>query len=221
MKKFLPYLTWMVLLAPLVFLRAIWKKLPDHVPMHYNINGEVDRYGSKSELITLICFMLALNIGVYLLLSNLHRIDPRKKYTKENMPVVKRLAFILVFFLSALSCFITYMALDANSSFTGKFTMCITGLLFAALGNYMYNIKPNYFIGFRLPWTLENEENWKYTHRLVGRMWFAGGLLLTVLALFLPTKAGFSAFMIIMAIITIAPSVYSYRFYKQHRDGQE
>lgn len=215
MKRFVPFLAWAVLLAPPVFLWVLWQKLPERVPMHYNINGEVDRYGSKSELLTVIAAMLIVNIGVYLLLSNLHRIDPRKKYTNENMPVMKRLALIIAFFLSILLCYIIYTALHAGSSFSGKFTAIITGLLFAALGNYMYNIKPNYFAGFRLPWTLENEENWKYTHRIAGRMWFAGGLILTALAFFLPAKAGFIALMITTAIITIVPAVYSYRFYKR------
>jgi uncharacterized membrane protein len=217
MKKLVNLLVWAVLLAPPLFLWAIWQKLPERVPMHYNINGEADRYGSKSELITVIGIMLIVNIGVYLLLSNLHRIDPRKKYTNENMPVIKRLAFIVAFFLSALSCYIIYTALHTGSSFSGKFMGIIMGLLFAALGNYMYNIKPNYFAGFRLPWTLENEENWKYTHRIAGRMWFAGGLILTALAFFLPTKAGFIALMIITAIIAIVPAVYSYMFYKRNK----
>ncbi len=219
MKKSLIYLAWAVLLAPPVFLWAIWQKLPERVPMHYNINGEADRYGSKSELIMVIGVMLVMNIGVYLLLSNLHRIDPRRKYTNENMPVMKRLAFIVAFFLSVLSCYMIYTALHTGSGFSGKFMTIVTGLLFAALGNYMYNIKPNYFAGFRLPWTLENEENWKYTHRIAGRMWFAGGLILAALALFLSAKAGFTALMVITAIIVIVPAVYSYRFYKQNRKG--
>lgn len=219
MKKFIPFLVWVVLLAPPVFLWTIWQKLPDRVPMHYNISGEVDRYGNKSELITVMGVMFLLNIGVYLLLSNIHRIDPRKKYTNENMPVMKRFAFIIAFFLSVLSCFIIYTALHAGSGFSSKFMVVITGLLFAALGNYMYNIKPNYFAGFRLPWTLENEENWKYTHRIAGRMWFAGGLIMTGLALFLPAKAGFTALIVITAIIVIVPAVYSYRFYKQNQKG--
>ena len=219
MKKFIPFLVWVVLLAPPVFLWTIWQKLPDRVPMHYNISGEVDRYGNKSELITVMGVMFLLNIGVYLLLSNIHRIDPRKKYTNENMPVMKRFAFIIAFFLSVLSCFIIYTALHAGSGFSSKFMVVITGLLFAALGNYMYNIKPNYFAGFRLPWTLENEENWKYTHRIAGRMWFAGGLIMTGLAPFHPAKAGFTALIVITAIIVIVPAVYSYRFYKQNQKG--
>ena len=99
-----------------------------------------------------------------------------------------------------------------------KFVFIAMGLLFALIGSNMYNIKPNYFAGIRLPWTLENEENWKYTHRIAGRMWFAGGLILTALAFFLPTKAGFIALMITTAIITIVPAVYSYMFYKRNQN---
>ena len=34
--------------------------------------------------------------------------------------------------------------------------------LITMLGNYLQNVKPNYFIGFRTPWMLESEEVWKY-----------------------------------------------------------
>lgn len=216
MKKSAAYWIWTICLVPLIFLAAVWRKLPGRVPMHYNINGEADRYGSKNELLVLIGILFAVNIGTYLLLSNIHRIDPKKKYTAENLPVMKRFAFIITFFMTALSCFIIYTTLHAGSGFNGKFVVVLIGLMIAALGNYMYNIKPNYFAGFRLPWTLESEENWKYTHRLAGRMWFTGGLLLTVLAFFLSEKAGFNVLMVIIAIIVIVPTVYSYRFYKQN-----
>ena len=64
MKKLVNFLVWTILLAPPVFLWMIWQKLPDSVPMHYNIHGEADRYGSKSELLTVIGVMLRVNIGV-------------------------------------------------------------------------------------------------------------------------------------------------------------
>jgi hypothetical protein len=44
------------------------------------------------------------------------------------------------------------------------------GLMLAVVGNYIYNIKPNYFAGIRLPWTLHNDENWKRTHLLGGKL---------------------------------------------------
>jgi uncharacterized membrane protein len=58
----------------------------------------------------------------------------------------------------------------------------------------MHSIKLNHFVGFRIPWALENEENWRKTHRLVGKIWLPGGLLVTVLCLLAPVKAGIILF---------------------------
>ena len=33
----------------------------------------------------------------------------------------------------------------------------------------MHSIKPNYFVGMRLPWTLESEANWRSTHQFASR----------------------------------------------------
>lgn len=215
MKKSAVYWAWIISLVPVVFLAAIWQKLPGHIPLHYNLSGEADRYGSKTELTVLTGILFALNIGTYLLLANIHRIDPKKKYTTENLALIKRFALVVVFFMSAMSCYIIYAKLNTGAGFSSKFFVAFLGLLFAAIGNYMPNIKPNYFAGIRLPWTLENEENWKHTHRLGGRIWFAGGLILTALAFFLPAKTEFIVMNIIIAVMVIVPVVYSYRFYRK------
>jgi uncharacterized membrane protein len=65
------------------------------------------------------------------------------------------------------------------------------GAFFAVLGNYMHSIKPNYFVGFRTPWTLESEDNWRKTHQLVSKVWVPGGLLIiSGTSFLLPFKAG-------------------------------
>jgi uncharacterized membrane protein len=90
------------------------------------------------------------------------------------------------------------------------------GLLFLVLGNYMYSVKPNYFIGFRVSWTLQNEDNWRKTHQLAGKLWVAGGLLITLASLLLPTIPGIIVSGIILLAMIIAPGVFSYRYYRQH-----
>lgn len=84
----------------------------------------------------------------------------------------------------------------------------------------MHSIKPNYFAGLRTPWTLEDPDNWRATHRLAGKMWFAGGLVLAVLVLLLPLKAGLIAFMSVMFVIIIIPIIYSYRYFKSHHPNK-
>lgn len=213
MKKLLSVLIWPVFIAPLAYLAFVWSKLPATVPLHFGLNGQPDRYGNKSELFLPVGIMVVVSIGVYYLLNNLHRIDPKKSYTEENRGRMQRFALGLTLFMSALGCFIVQSAVDGKINMSGNYMVVLIGLLFTFLGNYMYTIKPNYFAGFRLPWTLHDNENWRLTHKLAGVLWFAGGLLIALLALVLPAKFAMGAFITITLIITLIPAVYSYRQY--------
>jgi len=91
------------------------------------------------------------------------------------------------------------------------------GLLWCISGNYMYNIKPNHFAGFRTRWTLNNEENWRKTHLLGGKLWFAGGLLITIASLVTSIYGTVIIFVSISIIIILIPFIYSYRLYKKQK----
>ena len=51
------------------------------------------------------------------------------------------------------------------------------------MGNYMGKIRSNFTFGVRTPWTLTSELSWNKTHRLIGRLFFATGLLTLIAAL--------------------------------------
>jgi uncharacterized membrane protein len=219
MNKLINWLVALVILIPGIYLAFAWNSLPAKVPMHFDINGNADRYGDKSELLTTVLILPAVSLFVYFLLANIYRIDP-KKYAVENRVRLKRIAFAIVCFLSALTCIIIYSASHGGSKFDVSLILSAVGLLFAIIGNYLPNLKPNYFAGMRLPWTLENPENWRKTHALAGKLWFAGGLLLAVTCLFLPAKAAMVLFFAVMTILVIIPAVYSYRFYNQQKKNR-
>jgi uncharacterized membrane protein len=91
----------------------------------------------------------------------------------------------------------------------------LMGLLFAFIGNYMNHIKPNYFAGIRLPWTLSSDENWRRTHQLAGKLWFAGGVLIAIAGLVLSSSVAFPFFIAALVIMVLIPVIYSYRLFKQ------
>lgn len=219
MNKTIRYLIWPILVAPAAYLAFAWNKLPEKVPMHYNIRGEIDRYGSKTEMLVMMGIIISINVAVYFLLVNINKIDPKKKYTAENLPRMRKLAFAISLFMSSLACFIIYSSLHPADKFNTQFIVIATGLLFVIIGNYMYNIKPNYFAGLRLPWTLESEDNWKQTHLLGGKLWFAGGFLIVLGGFLLPATAQLILLLSVAALITIIPVVYSYRLYKKQLSG--
>jgi uncharacterized membrane protein len=105
---------------------------------------------------------------------------------------------------------------SASGKFSlNKFLLPVMGLFFACLGNFMHNIKSNYFIGLRTPWTLEDPDTWRVTHQLAGKLWVAGGIIAAIATLLLPFKAGFIVFISITAVITLIPIVYSYLYFKK------
>lgn len=218
MDKTLKRIIWFTIPVPAIFLALIWNRLPDTVPLHYNLEGEVDRYGNKNELIFTTGLLIGVSILMYLLLSNIFRIDP-KKYAPENKMRLHRMAFAVSVFLTALNCIILYSTWHHEIKWTFRLVLAGVGLLFTILGNYMHNIKPNYFAGIRLPWTLENEDNWRKTHLLAGKLFFAGGLITILISFVVPVTWIFPVFTTITIVVCLIPCIYSYNLYKKHKQS--
>ena len=205
-KKEIPFIA--VALLPFVYLAYIWNELPKEVPMHWNASGEIDRWGDKSELFMMLFMLTGITYFVFLIIPY---IDPKQKL--QNMGnKLNNLRLILALFMSALAIYILYSVQQKTSNPVLIFPL--VGLLFAFLGNYFKTIKPNYFIGIKTPWTLENEEVWKKTHLMGGKLWFVGGLLMAM-TFVLPNDVQFYTFMGITAVISIVPIVYSYLEFKK------
>ncbi|MBS1747851.1 MAG: SdpI family protein [Bacteroidetes bacterium] len=205
---------WLVILLPVIYLAIIWEQIPGTVPMHADLHGNVDRYGSKNELMVLMIVLTVVNAILYIIVSNIYKIDP-KKYAAQNKERLQRMAFYVSLYLSAIWIMIIYVTAFNRMEMTMKFVFIAMGILFALLGNNMYNIQPNYFAGIRLPWTLESEENWRKTHHLAGRLWFFGGLFFALLVFFMNETIVGIIGALLLAILIIVPVVYSYSLYKK------
>jgi len=214
MDRFLKRVVWLFIIAPPIYLAAVWNTIPDIVPLHVNLKGVVDRYGSKNELITMTLILTAVNMLVYLLLPQVYRIDP-KRYAAENKTRLHRIAFAVSIFLAAVLCLLIYSGIHGDMKFSTRFILSGAGLIIAVVGNYMYNIKPNYFAGIRLPWTLNNDENWKKTHLLAGKLMFGGGVLIAVICLFIPLLISIIALFVFLFVTISITCIYSYRLYKR------
>ncbi|QWX82645.1 SdpI family protein [Cellulophaga sp. HaHaR_3_176] len=208
LKKELPLIT--IVLLPFIYFTYIWNQLPEKVPMHWNIKGEIDRYGEKMELIII---PILLPLLVYIIFLVVPKIDPKNKLNKMGNKL-QTIKVLLTTFMSILALFIIYSA--KNQSFVNpNYIILLIGVLYIILGNYFKTIKANYFIGIRTPWTLENESVWKKTHKLGGKLWFVGGIIIVLTSLILDKEPNVSVFLIITGIITIIPIVYSYIIFKK------
>lgn len=200
-----------LLSAPIIYLKLAYSDLPQKVALHFGADGQPDRYGEKSELWTPILIMMSVALFTYLIVTNIGKIDP-KKQTLQSQEVMQKLGLTVVSFVSILTMYIVYSSYNTTD---GKLVFIMMGLFFAAIGNFMNNIKPNYFVGLRLPWTLENEDNWRKTHHLASKLWVSGGLLIAILAIFIAPGLMSKIMLPIVLLIVIIPSVYSYQYYKK------
>lgn len=203
----------LLLMVPFIYLAAIWTSLPNQVPLHFDLKGNIDRYGSKTEILIMTAVLGLVSLLLYVLFSNLHRLS--KKAPAENRIRMQNMGLAVMSFFSLMQCWVLYITLTGALSQSIKVILAAVFLLFAVIGNYMPNLKPNYFAGFRLPWTLNNEDNWRRTHSIAGRTWVAGGFLCMLVCLFLPLKTALAAAGGLFFLMLMLPAAYSYRLYKQ------
>ncbi len=190
---------------PIIYLLVNWSVLPDRLPVHFDGNGEPNGYGSKLVFIFL-------PLGLYLLLIVVPFIDPRKSNYELFSSTYFKIRIILSAFLGLLNTVVIYNELHGISKI-GSFVPISVFILFTLLGIYMGNISPNYFVGIKVPWTLNNDEVWIRTHKLAGKLWFWGGIL-GIVSLFFVKNAALVMLPIII-VITVVPIVYSYIIYQK------
>lgn len=213
-KKLVTVIGLLVLNIPVVYLVFLYPTIPNIVPLHFGIDGKPDSFREKTELIRLVAVLSGLNLLIFLLLLNIKNLDPKLKGENEDKTILK-IALVLVTVFSALQVYFVYNTTVVDWKVSAHI-LTLTGVLFTVLGNYMYSIKQNYFVGIKTPWTLQYEDCWKATHRLGGKLWFFGGILIAFFSLALPETWALVVFGTVIAVITIIPIAYSYRYYKRY-----
>jgi uncharacterized membrane protein len=192
-------------LASLGYALFNYNALPDQLPSHFGLSGEVDGYWGKNSA---IAFLGALGLFLPLLMHLTRNIDPRKQnYEKfENAYAMTRLALALLFDF----IFVLVVSYGLNMHIDiGKVTIGAVGILFVVIGNYMPQVKDNYFFGVRTPWTLNNSEVWRKTHRFAGALWVIAGLLM-IAGIFMGSTGHIAVLVTALVLATIVPVAYSW-----------
>jgi uncharacterized membrane protein len=215
MKKNTPnlFIALVLIAIPFGYAAFIYSSLPATIPIHFNYKGEADGFGGKDSIFLGPGILGAVSLFTFFLLSNIKNFDP-KRVKEEDDGMFKKFAVLMVAFLSLLSLIITISAHNPAINVT-KLLLPAIGLFFAFIGWMMPKLHQNYFAGFKLPWTLENVDNWNETHKVAGKVWLYGGIFQAIAAITLSSKWGFICFMIAVVVMVVIPTVFSYRMYKR------
>jgi uncharacterized membrane protein len=212
MRKWYP---WVLVGLALGFSAAVFGRLPERVPIHWDAAGVADGFSSRIVAVVLAPAIMAV---VAILLPWLPKLDPKRENYEKFQPTYDLVVNMVVTMMGVMHVGMLGAALGWPIAME-RFTPLLVGALFILLGNVMPRARPNWLFGIRTPWTLTSDRVWERTHRLGGYLFVGGGVVVMLLAFAPPAIVP----PIMIATITIAagvPLVFSYVAWKQEREAR-
>ncbi len=197
---------------PLLYTLMFFSSAPDTIPIHFNIKGVADSFGSKNNLIFLSIFPLLMALFTiftpYIAKLDTHNRESFNAILNTQVAVLLVMDAILINFIYII---VNYDAM--NFAHIGDRFMYIIIMFFIICGIFTSKIERNWLVGIRTPQALLNDDNWNATHKFTGQFWITGGFASMVL-IFL--TGSFEIFFILFAIMILVPFLYSFfYFYNQ------
>ena len=192
----------------------LYPSLPEQIPTHWNLAGEVDDYTPKPWGVLILPLAA---VFIFLVMKLIPMISPKGFRTDQFQGVINIFTVTLVGFMSAVALLVLIAATGRNVH-VNEVIFAGVGLLFIVLGNYLGKVRKNFFIGIRTPWTLASDEVWSRTHRLGGWVFVLIGFFL-----FINAFVQFPELWLIGAIVAVAlvPVVYSFVIYRNLEGFEE
>jgi len=159
-----------------------WINIPEgqKIPVHWGIDGQPDRYGSKVEGLLV---MPLVSIALTGLFYGIPYIEPRRLNLTASRKAYMAIALSVQIFMAVIYSVMVTAALGKKVEMDQIVPIGL-GFLFLIIGNYMGKIRSNFFCGIRTPWTLSSELSWNKTHRLGGKLFMTLGALVMVSPIF-------------------------------------
>lgn len=191
---------------------GLYPILPDRIPTHWNINGQIDGYGSKQWAVLLMPVFM---VGMLVLFYFLPALSPKHFEVDTFRPTYLYIMVVIMAlfaYLHLLTLYAVWESVMQKQQFDlGRPLIAGIFLMLALMGNVLGKVRRNFYIGVRVPWTLASDRVWNDTHRLAAWIMAASGLLGFVLILI-----GVPVVYPIVLLVgsALIPVVYSFLHYK-------
>lgn len=205
--KKLILITSIITILPVFVGLILWNKLPEQIPTHFDASGEPNGYSGRAFAV-FGPYLICLFVHLFCAFGTLA--DPRKQAIGQKMYALVLWICPVVSLFCAFGIYGYTFGVDFLTS--PKAVIIIMGLMLLVVGNYLPKCRQNYTVGIKVPWTLASEENWDATHRLAGKLWVAGGVVILLLAI-QPWIPAFPMSLVIMLAVTFVPMIYSFVYY--------
>ena len=222
-----------ILLATLVGTLICLSYMPDIVPVHFDIYGVADRWGSKYENLLMpgcMAGMIALWFGVDAGFRKTIKQSTDEKAVAEakaNIKVLNVTFTAVSVMFTFLNFSILYMCASQIEGFVSKeidimkIITILLGASFVLLGNIMPKARNNSTVGFRLPWTRFNDVTWQRCNRVAGIVMVLSGALSIIAGLVFDGMLSITIMLFITFIGLTAITIYAYEVYRKEKGNEK
>ncbi len=206
MRKWIPVL---LIIAATVASVVTYPQLPEQMPTHWSMSGNVNGWSSRLFGAWLVPVMMAV---IWLVMRALPHIDPRRENYDKFRGVYEALIVLTLLFMLGVHILILAKATGSTIDI-GRFVLSSVGLFFIAIGFLLPKAHPNWFVGIRTPWTLTSDLSWERTHKVGGPLFMLIGALTAVTGIVAPALTVW-VLVVTAVAVTVFLFVYSYQVWK-------
>lgn len=206
-------MVWITAALPLIAAVIAYRHLPEMIPIHWNLSGEIDSTGPRWAILPLGGISIAATVFELAVV----KIDPKGDNIRRSAAIYEGFVILFNLFLLSMVCITLVEAMQPGTLDVGRIITVLIGILFAVIGNYMPKLKTNFAVGSRTPWALCNEQNWRKTQRISGWILFIGGIVITIGAFVLPGPLCVVLLLGVVAVWLAATYLVSYLDYRASR----
>lgn len=193
--------------------------LPNKIPIHYDISGNVDRIGNKSEIFIFPILIFVITIFWIILMkyyeNRMVKSEKDKEINTQNILLIGRLSIGINIIYNLMNIYYLFLYMNI---FSNKSLNIFTGITFAAMfilsGIATKNSKRNSFFGVRTKWTLRDDYCWDKTNRLGSNLLIVSGIIICLLF----SISSFNKILIVVTILILLVLIlvsYSYYIYRK------
>ena len=218
---------WAISCVSLVGTAAVLQFMPDRVPMHYDIAGNIDRWGSKYENLIFPVIIIILSLFMTVLTGHYEKkaiaamSEKKRAEAGSNVRVLGIAGALLAAMFTIMQAFIlcgsyreAVSGADRQAVDMGKVAVILLGVMMIVLGNFMPKTRSNSAVGFRMRWSMFNDTTWQKSNRFGAFAIIAAGILTVLLAVLIKSSlAAMIAALGLIAVAAIATAVYSHKVY--------
>lgn len=223
-------LMWIVSFIPLIVTGIILQFIPDWIPMHYNLNGEVDRWGSKIEQLIFPIAIISITLFWQLMIHHFEKKIKTAKTEKEIaestsngkvlciVGISQAVMFgVMHFFLFYGTCETANSGLDHATVDIAKISCILGGIVFMVLGNFMPKAKKNGAVGVRVAWSMYNGNTWRKSNRFGSIALILAGLLTIATTVFVDGNVSTIMMIIYLILASVVTVIYAKKVFEHEK----